>query len=82
MKYKKKLIEYYKLQDNAYLINNINDILQFVLLIDDFRYKNISQIINKYNHKYSTRLICFVITLLFNSKLLNIIILNNLCVYY
>lgn len=76
------LIDYYKYKDNEYLINNIDNIINFILLIDDFKYKSLTEIINKYKYWFSPKLICFTITLLYNKKLLNIVIFNNTCIYY
>lgn len=79
---KQIFIEYYRRKDNDFLIDNIKNIIDFVLLIDDYKYKTISEIIAKYNTQFSTKLICFSLTLLFNNKILRIVNLNNSYIYY
>jgi hypothetical protein len=81
MNYKQISIEYYRRRDNDFLINNIKNIINFILLIDDYRYKNISEIIDKYKSQFSIKLICFTLTLLFNNKILKIVNLNNSYIY-
>lgn len=82
MNYKKLLIEYYRQKDNEFLINNIKNIIHFILLKEDFKYKNITDIIEKYKSQFSIKLICFSITLLINNKILKIIKLNDSYLYY